>query len=287
MKPKFNQIRAENYRYHSSSLMLSKFGLDPNDWKNQPYTFFKSRFYIEASSAVIYLFLRIGVSANTTTILYLLFGFLGCLIIAFGATPLLYLGLLLVFVKSVFDWADGPIARWGQQESLKGHILDLYGARFNSLCFVSSLGLYSYESTDDVFFLYSLIGYGFACSNIMTHYASDQLLRGLLKRKFKCHPSEDNEDLKISSGLAHLPKTKLSALVRKLAFFQYILDDRARSVDLLLLIIIFEQTILSVAIIPYAFLFMVIKQILYFLIDWVIFYKGSWMNNFEVNNDDE
>ncbi len=267
--------------------MLSKFGLDPNNWKHQPYTFLKTRFYIEASSAIIYLFLRIGVSANTTTFLYLLSGFLGCLLIAVGSVPLLYLGILLVFVKSVFDWADGPIARWEQQESLKGHILDLYGAKFNSLCFVSSLGLYSYQSTDDVVFLYFLIGYGFVCSNIMTSYASDQLLRSLLNRKVRFFSSSDNEDLKISSGLAHLPKTKLSALVRKLAFFQYILDDRARSVDLLLLIIIFEQTILSVAIIPYAFLFMVIKQILYFLIDWVIFYKGSWMNNFEVNNDDE
>ena len=287
MKPNFNQIRAENYRYHSSTLMLSKFSLDPNNWKNQPYTFLKSRFYIEASSAIIYLFLRIGVSANTTTILYLLFGFLGCLIIAFGSSPLLYLGLLLVFVKSVFDWADGPIARWEQQESLKGHILDLYGARFNSLCFVSSLGLYSYQSTDDIFFLYLLIGYGFACSNLMTYYASDQLLRSLLKQKVRCHASEDNEDLKISSGLAHLPISKVSGLIRKFTFLQYILDDRARSVDFLLLIIIFEQTILSVAVIPYAFLFMAIKQILYFLIDWFIFYKGSWMNNFEANNDAE
>ena len=287
MKPNFNQIRAENYRYHSSTLMLSKFSLDRSNWKNQPYTFLKSRFYIEASSAIIYLFLRTGVSANTTTILYLLFGFLGCLIIAFGSSPLLYLGLLLVFVKSVFDWADGPIARWEQQESLKGHILDLYGARFNSLCFVSSLGLYSYQSTDDIFFLYLLIGYGFACSNLMTYYASDQLLRSLLKQKVRCHASEDNEDLKISSGLAHLPISKVSGLIRKFTFLQYILDDRARSVDFLLLIIIFEQTILSVAIIPYAFLFMAIKQILYFLIDWFIFYKGSWMNNFEANNDAE
>lgn len=287
MKPNFSQIRAENYKYHSSSIMLSRFDVDPNDWKNEPYTFLKSRFYIEASNVVVYLFLRIGVSANFTTLLYILIGFLGCLIIAFGSTSLLYLGLLLVFVKSVFDWADGPVARWSKQESLKGHLLDLYGARFNSLCFVSSLGLYSYQSTDNVFFLYLLIGLGFACSNTMTYYASDQLLRSLLKRKVRCQASEDNENLKISSGLAHLPRSKLSVLIRKFTFLHYILDDRARSVDLLLLIIIFEQTILSVAIIPYAFLFMATKQILYFLVDWIIFYKGSWMNNFEANNDAE
>jgi phosphatidylglycerophosphate synthase len=267
--------------------MLSKFGLDPNNWKDQPYTFLKTRFYIEASSAITYLFLRLGVSANTTTFLYLLFGFLGCLLIAVGSVPLLYLGILLVFVKSVFDWADGPIARWEQQESLKGHIFDLYGARFNSLCFVSSLGLYSYRSTDDIIFLYFLIGYGFVCSNIITSYASDQLLRSLLNEKVRFYSSSDNEDLKISSGLANLPKSKLSLLIQKLAIFRHILDDRARSVDLLLLIIIFEQTILPVTIIPYAFLFMAIKQILYFLIDWFIFYKGSWMNNFEANGDAE
>lgn len=287
MQPSFNEIRTELYRYHSSTLMLSKFGLDPNNWKDQPYTFFKTRFYIEASSAITYLFLRLGVSANTTTLLYLLFGFLGCLLIAVGSVPLLYLGILLVFVKSVFDWADGPIARWEKQESLKGHILDLYGARFNYLCFVSSLGLYSYRSTDDVFFLYFVIGYGFVCSNIITSYASDQLLRSLLNQKVRFYSSSNNENLKILSGLANLPKSKLSLLIQKLAIFHHILDDRARSVDLLLLIIIFEQTILQVTIIPYAFLFMAIKQMLYFLIDWFIFYKGSWMNSFEANNDSE
>ena len=208
MKPNFKLIRTDNYQNNSTFMIKSKFSIDPNDWKRNPYTFLKSRFYIEASNVIIYLFLRLGVSANFTTLLYILLGFIGCLIIAWGSTPILYFGIFLVFTKSVFDWADGPIARWTKQESLKGHILDLYGANFNTICFISSLGLYSYQSTDNTFFLYVVIGYCFVCSNIITMYASDQILRSILKQQVTCKLPKNSEHLKIAHVLSHLPKSK-------------------------------------------------------------------------------
>ena len=56
MKPNFKLIRTDNYQNNSTFMIKSKFSIDPNDWKRNPYTFLKSRFYIEASNVIIYLF---------------------------------------------------------------------------------------------------------------------------------------------------------------------------------------------------------------------------------------
>ena len=58
MTANFRQVRNTTYQYHASEAMLEKFGADPNNWKEAPYTFIKSRFYIEGATLVTYFFLK-------------------------------------------------------------------------------------------------------------------------------------------------------------------------------------------------------------------------------------
>ena len=61
-------------------VMLANFGADPNNWRKAPYTFIKSRFYIEGATLVTYLFLKMKISANFTTLMYIFCGFLARLL---------------------------------------------------------------------------------------------------------------------------------------------------------------------------------------------------------------
>ena len=115
--------------------------------------------FIEGATLVTYLFLKMKISANFTTLMYIFCGFFGSVIIAFSSNYLVYLGMLMVFCKGVFDWADGQIARWNNEESLGGHLLDCYGAKVNAICFSAALGFYSFRETEQIIYLYFLVGF--------------------------------------------------------------------------------------------------------------------------------
>lgn len=115
------------------------------DWKSNPYTCFKARYYIEGSILLTYLLLKTSVKANTITLFYCLAGIAGGILLAIPDKVAILLGVLVFFNKGIIDWTDGYIARLKYGSSLTGHILDCYGAKLNSLGFAIGLGLYVYN----------------------------------------------------------------------------------------------------------------------------------------------
>ena len=281
MKISLSEVRSKNYVYHSPDAMIAEFGVDPNNWRKNPYTYLKSRYYVECASVVTYIFLKIGISANNTTLLYIFFGLLGSILISLGYAPFVYIGTFLIFNKGVFDWADGQIARWKKQESLKGHILDLYGARFNSICFNSAIGFYCYNTSNQDYFLYLAFGNVFFNATLIRTYASDLLLRDISSGKISLEIQNGISSKKLDEATTLLPKTKISLLIKRFKFLQSVFDDRARSVDFILLILLLEQLWLSFDVIPYIFFFVTVKSALTYFVDYYIFSKGFWLEKFK------
>ena len=65
-KTSLKKLRKEQYDHHSNVMPFL------NDWKNNPYTFIKARFYMEMSAILVYFLLRVKAKPNTITILYAL-----------------------------------------------------------------------------------------------------------------------------------------------------------------------------------------------------------------------
>jgi hypothetical protein len=88
---------------------------------------FKTSFVCHFSMYITWLFVRIGISANTTTFLAILCGLTGAALCMPHVLWLNVIGALLLILDVVFDAVDGEIARWTRKSSLKGLYLDLAG----------------------------------------------------------------------------------------------------------------------------------------------------------------
>ncbi len=73
------------------------------------------------------LFVRIGISANTTTLFAILCGLAGAALCIPHIFWLNVIGACLLILDEVFDCVDGEIARWTRKSSLRGLYLDLAG----------------------------------------------------------------------------------------------------------------------------------------------------------------
>ncbi|MBR1544296.1 MAG: CDP-alcohol phosphatidyltransferase family protein [Muribaculaceae bacterium] len=84
-------------------------------------------FYRPIGFAWALLFAKIGVSPNVVTILSIILGVTGGVLLYFGAPPLIwlnYVGIFLIIWANSYDSADGQLARMTKQYSRIGRILD-------------------------------------------------------------------------------------------------------------------------------------------------------------------
>ena len=98
-----NDVRRGVYSAHSSEVYSSDSGweTDPNDWKKNPYTFIKSRYFIELGSFLIFIILklRLNLSANALTLLYAFSGPVAALLLLFENSYLIFLSLFIFFSR--------------------------------------------------------------------------------------------------------------------------------------------------------------------------------------------
>ena len=67
------------------------------------------------------------------------------------------IGLIIFVFKGSIDWTDGLVARMKNITSSVGHILDTWGSHIGSLSFVTSIGIYCYNLTNDNLYLFLTI----------------------------------------------------------------------------------------------------------------------------------
>ena len=98
---------------------------------------------------ITWLFLRLGISANKATVVGIIFGFVGCALLACGNYIGIIMGALALHVWAIFDDVDGQVARYTNTCSKYGAILDdlISGFVISALLFIS-VGIGAYFQTD-------------------------------------------------------------------------------------------------------------------------------------------
>lgn len=270
------EIRNIHYSYQRKD-NWDNFKINIDDFKSNPYTFLKWRFYLETSSLILYVLVRTNIKPNQISLFY---AFLGILTLFFLGLPFekkifLYIGLFIAFSKTIIDACDGYIARLKNQKSISGFVLDGYGAHINAIGFQSGLGFYLANNQNDIFFyLVFLIPFFYAVK--LKTFAYSTLLNEIIENKKNLeqkHPiQEKDNDEKI------LKKFSNDSLKKFYNIFSSILDDRARSVDFIILLFIFELNF-NFILIKYVFIFLIIKHLIISLINIAIISNNKWLEN--------
>jgi len=265
------EARKYQYNYHSEKFPYV------DDWKRNPYTFLKARFYMEASAILVYLLLKTKIKPNTVTIVYGLAGILGGILLSIPLKVTIMLALFIFFAKGILDWSDGHLARVTGQTSITGHVLDSYGALLNDLGLQMGLGFYvAFRTGSHVFYyLIPLIPFFFAAK--LKTFSEIILFTELLKKKFLKDSLQKNADV----GTTHTTSenTKDNVLGKHKKYyenFSAVLDARARNVDIICLLILIEM-FSSVSITWIIFIAFVIKGFISFVGGYYITIKKGWV----------
>ena len=102
-----------------------------------------------------YVFLNLGISANSTTNLSILVEIVGCALLAFGGYKTRIAGVLLILLWAILDCVDGEIARFRKTGSSLGSFLDDLGAIILYALLYLSVGITISINSDGL--LYPLI----------------------------------------------------------------------------------------------------------------------------------
>jgi hypothetical protein len=234
-----------------------------DDFRKNPYTYIKVKFYLATSSALVYFLLKTRITPNTVTVFYALFGAIGGIFLAIPNNAAIFVGLFLFFTKGILDWADGYLARLKGLKTIRGHVLDVYGAYMGALGFQIGLGFYvawrNEPYTTHLLVLTTLIPYLYATR--LTAFADTTILKDILSGGLEIIPTQKK------------PPSNLRKYYQTIASY---LDDRARTIDSISLLIIIELHS-SLNLTWIFFLLMVVKQIIISVGSFYAVVQGVWV----------
>lgn len=260
------ELRYEQYSYNS---VLYPF---INDWKRNPYTFIKARFYMESSAVFVWLLLKTKIKPNTVTIIYGLAGIVIGILLSIPNNYTIFIALIIAFTKGILDWSDGHFARITGQTSLTGHILDIYGAHLNSLGVQIGLGMFVAYKADTLLFYYLIPLLIFFRAGNLNLFSKAILFEEISSKNnvslFLSNEKQDNVEVKGSED----------SYGKYINIFKGFLDDRARSVDFICLIILLE-ILFQINVSWLIFFLIVIKSFIIFMALFYIIGKGNWAEN--------
>ncbi len=236
-----------------------------NQFRNNPYTYLKARYYMYCSVLLIYFLIKSRITPNMVTIAYGLCGVLGGVLLSVPNPYCNIAGIIIFFNKGILDWSDGHLARIKYKTTLKGHILDVYGAYLNSIGFNIGLGFFVLNQTGYELLIYLIATIAFLYSGPIL-LGKNIILDELKKNKI--------QDIIIKHNIDNVSKknsknNKIS-YPKWIIFFKGFLDDRARSVDFILLVMIIDINLKS-NFSFYLFLLLYTKNIFRFFL---LFLKG-------------
>ena len=133
---------------------------------------------------------------------------------------------------------DGLLARVTKKKSTLGSVLDAWAGDVVAFSFIIGLGMYVFNATQEIHFIYLIIliitikaldikNYTYHYS-MYNFYKSYKLKKNQNRKKYKF----EKKDLNLSKKLIYLKN-----------FFQGFLDDRARTIDTIGLIILIELSL--------------------------------------------
>ena len=257
----YSDIRKYNYAEKRKIFKLN--GEDMDNWLRYPYSAFKSRLYIELSVALVYLLKDTNVHPNHVTILYALAAVIGGLMLSSSSDILVVFSLLIFFLKGVLDWSDGLLARLTDRCSDEGAVLDPWGALVHSFCFLIGIGFYLFNRSHDVTYVYLMVlVISLRAVDVRTftflRVMNDIIDRRVAKAGGSIVSYSKSMDPRIIGSIRHNRVARFRQLVMN------ILDDRARSVDFVCLLILSEVIAGKLWVTPFVYWVYLLKYCLIF-----------------------
>lgn len=267
----YQQARRVQYQYHTENYSFL------NDWRKNPYSFIKSRIYMELSAILVTLLLKTRISPNTVTLGYIAAGIIGGVLIAIPTEQTILAGVVIFFFKGVLDWSDGHLARATGRTSQTGKILDVFGGAVNDICFQTALGFYValYVGYSEFLYIVPLIPL-FYTLNLIPF--SQQVLFEELgfsnQEGAGTHSTPEDHPRLVSRN--EINEKSLGTVNYIYRLLSTLLDARARGVDFVCLIIIIELfTNLSIAWL--IVLFFIARNGIFFIGSIYLVFKQDWI----------
>jgi len=229
-----NYINIRKLHYKTQRKKHNEINASFDDWLFSPYHSLKTRFFIELSTILVSFLQFTPVSPNFITLLFVLSGILGAILLGSGQENLIVIGVIIFFFNGIFDWMDGILARIKKTTSELGNIFDTWGGVVGSFGFLIGLGMYLYNATNEIYFLYLMI-------LIITIRALDlkDFVYHYLMYEFYKNKRINKKNKKKVKILKKNEKTPIILFYLK-KIFQGFLDNRARTIDSIGLIILIE-----------------------------------------------
>jgi phosphatidylglycerophosphate synthase len=248
---------------------------DLYEFKVHPYTSIKTRFFTFMGGLLVYFLLNTKVKPNTISVIYCVLGFMGGLLLAIPYNYCIFLGLIIIYFKGILDWTDGLLARNRGETSMSGFFLDAYGGKVGGLSFFVGLGFYVALKNGSLFWYYLIPIVPFAHALVLTQFGKATLFGAISS------PNYFNEwKQKQSEGVSSSKPENTSDILRLKykKFYDFMfsyLDDRARTIDLICLVILLELCF-PLNLSWLFFLLLVVKWSIVFLASVYVLYKGGW-----------
>ena len=117
------------------------------------YHGFKKQCDLKVSIYFTWIFLRLGISANTVTILSGIFCIIGGFLLCSRSIWIVVLGIVFFYIYSLLDHCDGDIARYNKKSSLLGFFLDWYVHYLRDAAMFTGLAIGSFADQPSVFII--------------------------------------------------------------------------------------------------------------------------------------
>ena len=233
---------------------------DLDDWRHSPYTALKSRFFFEISTVIVYFLQFTPIKANWVTLLYAALGIISALLLGSGIDSVIIAGVVVIFFRNILDWIDGPLARIKKQSSNLGEILDDWCAIVGSFGFLVGLGMYLYNATQEIHFIYLILILITVRAIDLKDYAYHRTMYYFYKSNISTKKLRNKRKKNIQKG-----QNISSVLIKLKNFFQNFLDDRARTNDFICLVILVELNYNQIFLTNFIYYLIVFKYIMLFL----------------------
>lgn len=226
---KYLDLRKKNYidRKKIGGHQQTLFDIDT--WRQNPYSCFKARIYIELSTIFAFFLQFTKFTPNHISLFYCLSGIIAGVFLISNNSILMVIGLIIFVLKGSIDWTDGLIARMKNITSSVGHVLDSWGSHIGSLSFISSIGIYCFNNTNENIYLFLIILVLFLKVIDFKYFAYHQLFYEILNKQLNLKTIKNNNENEI--------KKQNSFFV---LFIKNFMDDRSRTVDLICFLILLE-----------------------------------------------
>ena len=235
-------------------------GQDMNNFLKNPYSYLKTRYISETSSLLVYVLQFTNISPNFVTSTYVFCGLSVGFLLATDNLIAICIGLFISFSKSTIDWADGFLAKIKNKTSQLGHVLDCWGAQVGSYSFLIGVGFYAYNKDSEIIFIVLAILILLFKAIDLKNYAYHLDMYDLVQKKNK---KKYLNKLNINFKKTSFSKNKNYLKIIKEIIIS-IFDDRSRSVDFILLIIIIDLFFYETNLIKYIYFIIFLKTLLLF-----------------------